>query len=135
MTSVSGYHHSSAVVTDKQSAAQLLTGPAGGLPLRKCGEASMARGHLDYKFECVRTMRVFWQQPMRDQPAHQHWHLRSFSVPSISAEGDFYFCPGRWESALAWTLPRASITKVRLILNLDFILYSFTSPCLKQQCD
>lgn len=41
----------------KHSAAQLLRGTAGGLSNKTCGEVTMARGHLNYKYpEFVRTM-------------------------------------------------------------------------------
>lgn len=41
---VPGCHHSFCVVIDKQR------DPSRGLSLRTCGEATMAREHLDYKY-------------------------------------------------------------------------------------
>lgn len=47
-------------VVDKNSVAQLLRCPAGGLSIRTHGEAAVARGHLDCKYpECVRISENF----------------------------------------------------------------------------
>ena len=48
------------VVIDKQRAAWLLRGSPRALFTRTCGETTMARGQLDYKYwECVRTIWEF----------------------------------------------------------------------------
>lgn len=57
-------HHSASVVLDKNSTAQLLRDPVGGLSRRTCGEATRTRGHLDYKYrEFVDYLRVsVWEK-------------------------------------------------------------------------
>ena len=43
----------SSVAVDKHSGAQLLRGPAGGSSLRTDELATMARGHVDYKYKSL----------------------------------------------------------------------------------
>lgn len=54
-----GYHHSTSVVPDKRWQPSNWGASLGGLLIRTCGEASMARGHLHYKFwECEDCLTV-----------------------------------------------------------------------------
>lgn len=50
---------STSVVIDKHSIAPLMMGTAGGLSIRTCGEATMARGHLAFKYQ--ELVRLYWR--------------------------------------------------------------------------
>lgn len=64
-------HHSTSVVLDKQLAAELWRGSSGSMG-RTCGEATRARGHLDYKY---------WELVKATGEFGFGWILKTFSRP------------------------------------------------------